>query len=68
MFVQVFLVVGGYHLDYPTASTELLVHGSSAWTEAAALPRAMGGLQAVSVGNLVISTGEYGWSLSPILF
>ena len=51
-------MVGGYHLDYPTASTELLVHGSSSWTEAGALPRAMAGLQAVSVENQVISTGE----------
>ena len=37
----------------------MLVHGASAWTNAAPLPCAMRGLQVVSLDNQVISTGEF---------
>ena len=47
-------MAGGYLL----ASTELLVDGDSTWVEAAPLPLAMHGLQAVSMDNMIISTGE----------
>ena len=40
-------------------STEVLVHGASSWTEAGPLPRAMVGLQLVSLDNKVISTGGF---------
>ena len=40
-------------------TTELLVHGASAWTEAGPLPQAMYGLQVVSLDNQIISTGEF---------
>ena len=39
-------------------STEVLTHGAQAWTYAGPLPRAMSGLRAVSIDNMVISTGE----------
>ena len=48
--------------DYSTRlydSTELLVHGASAWTEAGPLPHKTVGLQVVSLDNQVISTGEF---------
>ena len=57
---QVYLVAGG-RIKYPstyTDSTELLVHGASAWTQAAPLPNAMRGLQGVSLNNQIIFTGE----------
>lgn len=41
-----------------TASTELLVHGDSSWSEAGPLPVAMTGLRVVSLNNQIISTGE----------
>ena len=44
------------HVSY-TASTELLVHGASSWSEAGPLPNAMNGLQIVSIDNQIISTG-----------
>ena len=40
-------------------TTELLVHGALAWTEAGPLPQPMCGLQVVSLDNQVISTGEF---------
>ena len=46
---------GSTYLD----TTELLVYGASAWTKAGPLPQAMYGLQAVSLDNQVISTGEF---------
>ena len=46
---------GSTYLD----TTELLVHGASAWTKAGPLPKAMYGLQTVSLDNQVISTGEF---------
>ena len=57
--VQVYLVAGGNpaYKSY-TDSTELLVHGASAWTQAAPLPNAMRGLQGVSLNNQIIFTGE----------
>ena len=42
--------------DY-IASTELLVHGASSWSEAGPLPHAMYGLRIVSIDNKIISTG-----------
>ena len=44
------------HVSY-TASTELLVHGASSWSEAAALPHAMEALRIVSIDNKIFSTG-----------
>ena len=55
--VHVYLVAGGSGWSY---TTELLVHGASAWTYAGPLPHATsGGLQVVSIDNQVISTGEF---------
>ena len=54
-----YLVAGGKAGSTYLASTELLVHGASAWTKAGPLPQAIYGLQAVSLVNKVISTGEF---------
>ena len=43
--------------DIYFASTELLVHGASSWSEAGALPHAMDGPRIVSIDNQIISTG-----------
>ena len=59
--VQVYLVAGGFTgaPSYSTIdSTEVLTHGAQAWSYAGPLPRAMSGLRAVSIDNMVISTGE----------
>ena len=62
--VQVYLVAGGYNdnfdgSDESLSPTELLVDGASSWTNAGPLPLAVSyGLQAVSIDNTVISTGE----------
>ena len=56
--IQVYLVAGGYTGSLVVDSTELLTDGASSWTEAGPLPRAMSLLQAVSINNMVISTGE----------
>ena len=62
--VQVYLVAGGYNDNYNGSDeslfpTELLVDGASSWTNADPLPLAVSsGLQAVSIDNTVISTGE----------
>ena len=50
-------MAGGYGSSY-LDSTEVLTHGAQAWSYAGPLPRAMEGLQAVSIENTVISTGE----------
>ena len=55
---QVYLVAGGYATNYQLASTELLVAGAHSWVEAAPLPLAVEGLRAVSINNMIISTGE----------
>ena len=59
--VQVYLVAGGISSDgdYRYDTTELLVHGASAWTKAGRLPLPMGGMQAVSLDNQIISTGDF---------
>ena len=51
-------MAGGYATNYQLASTELLVAGAHSWVEAAPLPLAVEGLRAVSINNMVISTGE----------
>ena len=51
-------MAGGWATNYQLASTEMLVAGASSWVEAAPLPIAMHGLQAVSIDNTIISTGE----------
>ena len=56
--VQVYLVAGGWTGSSTLASTELLVEGASSWTKAAPLPRALQGLDIVSINNQVILTGE----------
>ena len=56
--VQVYLVAGGYATNHQLASTELLVAGAHSWVEAAPLPLAVEGLRAVSINNMIISTGE----------
>ena len=40
-----------------TATTEILIEGSTSWVEAGALPFAASGLQAVTINNDVIVTG-----------
>ena len=51
-------MVGGYATNYQLASTEMLVAGAASWVEAAPLPLAVEGLRAVSINNMIISTGE----------
>ena len=41
-----------------TATTEILIEGSTSWVEAGALPFAASGLQAVTINNDVIVTGR----------
>ena len=52
-----YLVAGGQNTL--TSSTELLVQGAAAWTEAGPLPRKMYGLRTVSINNAVIATGSF---------
>ena len=54
--VQVYLVAGGQNTL--TSSTELLVQGAAAWTEAGPLPHKMYGFRTVSINNAVIATGS----------
>ena len=56
--VQVYLVAGGWTGFSTLASTELLVEGAPSWTKVAPLPRALQGLDIVSINNQVILTGE----------
>ena len=56
--VQVYLVAGGWTGSSTLASTELLVEGTLSWTKVAPLPRALQGLDIVSINNQVILTGE----------
>ena len=62
--VQVYLVAGGYNdnfdgTDESISPTELLVEGIPSWTNADPLPWAVSsGLQAVSIDNTVITTGQ----------
>ena len=51
-------MAGGYATNYQLSSTELLVAGARSWVEAAPLPLAVEGLRAVSINNMIISTGE----------
>ena len=51
-----YLVAGGQNTL--TSSTELLVQGAAAWTEAGPLPHKMYGLRTVSINNAVIATGS----------
>ena len=51
-------MAGGYATNYQLASIELLVAGAAPWGEAAPLPLAAEGLRAVSINNMIISTGE----------
>ena len=57
-------MAGGYNDNFDSSDetispTELLVEGASSWTNADPLPLAVSyGLQAVSIDNTVISTGE----------
>ena len=46
-----------FHYDY-YASTELLVEGEAGWRLSGPLPRAVMGLRAASINNMVIATGE----------
>ena len=46
---------GGYT---SIASTELLLHGDSTWTQVGSLPHSLFGLKAVSLNNEVIATGD----------
>ena len=40
------------------SSTEMLVEGSDRWITAGNLPRAMGGMGAVSIDNAIVVTGK----------
>ena len=58
-------MAGGYNDNFSgnddetLSPTELLVDGASSWTNAAPLPWAVSsGLQAVSIDNTVITTGQ----------
>ena len=53
--VQVYLVTGGWD----NASSEILLHGYSFWTQAGRLPHAMSGLRTVSIDNHIIATGQH---------
>ena len=66
--VQVYLVAGGWTGSSTLASTELLVEGAPSWTKAAPLPRALQGLDIVSINNQVILTGESNTILSIYLY
>ena len=55
--LQVYLVTGGGPEPY-TASTELLVEGEAGWRLSGPLPRAVMGLRAASINNMVIATSE----------
>ena len=62
-------MAGGWATNYQLASTEMLVAGASSWVEAAPLPLAMEGLRAVSINNMIISTGEkIAYIINPILY
>ena len=61
MALKVYLVFGGFTSttgDPPVASTELLLHGDSSWTQVGSLPHSLYGLKAVSLNNDVIATGD----------
>ena len=61
MALKVYLVFGGFTSTTgspPIASTELLLHGDSSWTQVGPLPHSLYGLKAVSLNNDVIATGD----------
>ena len=51
-------LVQGYTNDKFLSSTEILVDGSSLWTEVEPLPTALYGLSGVSLQNRIIMTGK----------
>ena len=52
-----YLVTGGKDGAY-LSSTEILARGGNSWSFVGELPRAMFGVQAVSIGNTIIVTGN----------
>ena len=61
IFVQVYLVVGGWHIR-TLDTTELLTSGAPRWQDSGKLPSARYGLRAATVDNKVVVTGtnQYG--------
>ena len=57
VFIQTFLVTGGYNNGY-LSSTELLVKTDSAWVMAGHLPTPRDGLRAVNIDQKILVTGE----------
>ena len=57
-FVQAFVVAGGHTSDY-TSSVVTLLHGATAWTPLASLPRTLLGVRASIVGGRIRING--GW-------
>ena len=57
VFIQTFLVTGGYNNGY-LSSTELLVETDSAWVLAGNLPTPRDGLRAVNIDQKILVTGE----------
>ena len=64
LYPEVYLVTGGYTGKHEfTVSTEILVSGSSSWTQVGDLPTVpIVGLRGASINNKIIMTGN-----SPIL-
>ena len=62
MNIQVYLVMGGRGFDgdgeLRLATTEQLTEGEAEWTQSENLPRALWGLRAASLGNIVYLTGQ----------
>ena len=61
ILVQVYLVVGGWHIR-TLDTTELLTPGAPRWQDSGKLPSARYGLRAATVDNKVVVTGnnQYG--------
>ena len=58
-FVQAFIVAGGWTSGY-TSSVVTLLHGATAWTPLASLPRTLLGVRASIVGGRIRING--GWA------
>ena len=57
-FVQAFIVAGGWTSDH-TSSVVTLLHGATAWTPLASLPRRLSSARASIVGGRIRINGGY---------
>ena len=57
-FVQAYIVAGGYTSDF-TSSVVTLLHGATAWTPLASLPRTLSSARASIVGGRIRINGGY---------